>query len=327
MNEYKVKIYTYIDELSHRIDPVEIYGDSAEEEKNIVSEVFKKNGWEGDGEIKLIWIPPFMLNNGSTIGKYVWHVKQQNNGLSFLAFKGDFPFISDDWQPSRHEKKYFKDRIDGFKKTLDTYEESLDKISGTNNELLKIFLNGLHADIISTFYDFLNDFSLDIFMELVMYNNPYKLKINYRPNFNLSFKNVHEQEEAYPEGTYDESFVFCYSLIQALYDNFKFEPYEERIKVVCKAFDFDFFPTYGQKLRKQIEIRNAFQHRQGALDKKSYESIGMKVEIRQPGGGVIEYRPWNYIVLTIEEIKEFIKLLKCFCEDFMNSITAKIEAI
>ena len=59
MDEYKIKVYTYIDELSHRIDPVEVFGTNAEKEKQIVADLFKVNGWEGDGEIKLIWIRSF----------------------------------------------------------------------------------------------------------------------------------------------------------------------------------------------------------------------------------------------------------------------------
>ena len=327
MDEYKIKVYTFIDNLEHTIDPVEIYGCDADEEKQKVSNLFKEHGWESDGEIKLIWIPPFLYRSGPSTGKYVWHAKQLNNGTSFLAYKGDFPFISDDWQQTKFEENYFKKMIDGFNDNLNDYENNLNKIDKVDSDLKRILLNGIHADIVSNFNDFLNDFSLDIFHELVMYNNPYKLKINYKPNINLSFKNVAEQTDSLPEGTYDENFVFIYSLIQSLYDNFKFEPYEKRINVVCRAFDFDFFPNYGNQLRKQIEFRNAFQHRQGQLDKKSYNAIGMKVEIKQEDGTLKEIKPWDEIVLTVEEIKYFIDLLKKFNNDFLTSIKNKIDGI
>lgn len=327
MDEYKIKAYTYIDDLNYRIDPYQIFGDQTDEEKNIVTALFKKYGWEGDGELKLIWIPPFLYRCGPSTGKFVWHVKQNNNGISFLAYKGDFPFISEDWQPTEFEKSYFKTMIDGFKETLNEQEKNLNKISSIDKLLLSSLLNGIHADLISSFNEFLNDFSLEIFHELIINNNPHRLKINYNPKFSFSFKKVSEETDSLPVGTYDGNYVFFHTLIQALYDNFKFEPYEERIKVVCKTFDFDFFPKFGSKLRKQVEIRNAFQHRQWQLDKKSYNAIGSKVEIKQQDGTYIEYKTWKKIVLTIEEIQDFITLLKDFCDDFMNSIKIKIETV
>lgn len=68
------------------------YGDEFMEEqydhtRSQVSKAFVKAGWEGDGKIQLIWIPPF-INTGfeGDMGSLIWHVKQSNNGTSFLAF-------------------------------------------------------------------------------------------------------------------------------------------------------------------------------------------------------------------------------------------------
>lgn len=55
-----------------------------------VHHVLLKAGWEGDGEIGLIWIPPFMLPTDS-FGTCIWHVKQSNNGTSFLASPMQLP--------------------------------------------------------------------------------------------------------------------------------------------------------------------------------------------------------------------------------------------
>ena len=326
MDEYVVKIYTYIDELRHRIEPNEIYGDIAEKEKQIVADLFKEKGWEGDGEIKLIWIPPFLCDNGSTIGKYVWHVKQSNNGISYLAYKGSFPFITEDYQPIDFVDTVLYANVDSFKKQILNYQTILNKIDSSIDEnLINITVNGFHADIIASFNEFINYFSLEIFHELILENNPYKLKINYKPNFSLSIKNIISTCDGLPEGTYDENFIFQYELIQSLYNNFKFEPYENRIKVVCNAFDFDFFTNYGSELRKQVEIRNAFQHREGMLDKKSYDSIGSKVFILQEDGTNKEYKAFETVVLTLAEVKKFLNILDNFCDDLKNAIEQKIQ--
>lgn len=46
---------------------------------------FRAKGWEGDGSIEIFWLPPFIVKLNDTAGFIVFHVKQQNNGTSFLA--------------------------------------------------------------------------------------------------------------------------------------------------------------------------------------------------------------------------------------------------
>lgn len=53
-----------------------------------VKKALKDYGWEGDGEFGIIWIPPFLMPVYDA-GIYLWHVKQSNNGISFLASKED----------------------------------------------------------------------------------------------------------------------------------------------------------------------------------------------------------------------------------------------
>ena len=63
-----------------------------EYERNQVAKAFVKNGWEGDGTLMLIWFPPFVdYKIEDTFGSYVWHVKQSNNGTSFLGFINEPP--------------------------------------------------------------------------------------------------------------------------------------------------------------------------------------------------------------------------------------------
>ncbi len=46
--------------------------------------VFRAAGWEGDGELGYIYLPPFVFDSGDTFGCVVYHVKQHNNGTSFI---------------------------------------------------------------------------------------------------------------------------------------------------------------------------------------------------------------------------------------------------
>jgi hypothetical protein len=54
---------------------------------------FKKAGWEGDGRLGFIWLPPFLFeDNTDTWGVCLWHVKQSNNGTSWLCARKPYDF-------------------------------------------------------------------------------------------------------------------------------------------------------------------------------------------------------------------------------------------
>ena len=51
-----------------------------------VKKRLRSAGWEGDGVLQLLWLPPFVGTGvEDTWGTCVWHVKQRNNGTSWLA--------------------------------------------------------------------------------------------------------------------------------------------------------------------------------------------------------------------------------------------------
>ena len=57
-----------------------------------LSELFRAGGWEGDGTIECIFIPPCFCNRGDTHCATIYHVKQSNNGISWLAIPNGFRF-------------------------------------------------------------------------------------------------------------------------------------------------------------------------------------------------------------------------------------------
>ena len=57
--------------------------------------LLKRHGWEGDGTLELLWLPPFMgVGVEDTYGVVCFHVKQSNNGTSWFASKYALPFES-----------------------------------------------------------------------------------------------------------------------------------------------------------------------------------------------------------------------------------------
>jgi len=89
LKTFKVEAYEWIDNLNFTIRPEDCLA-NAEDYINIVKEMFLKAGWDGDGEIELMWIPPFMFHEERkeefTVGVTIWHVKQLEDGTSWLLF-------------------------------------------------------------------------------------------------------------------------------------------------------------------------------------------------------------------------------------------------
>src|SRR5215469_1337963 len=60
-----------------------------------LAEIFKQAGWEGDGKIQCFFVPPcFSVHgrDGDTSCVSIYHVKQKNNGISWLAIPNGFKF-------------------------------------------------------------------------------------------------------------------------------------------------------------------------------------------------------------------------------------------
>jgi hypothetical protein len=61
----------------------------------VARETFLAFGWAGDGEIGLLWVPGFTFpipTDHRFLGAAVWHVKQENDGISFLLSPVALPF-------------------------------------------------------------------------------------------------------------------------------------------------------------------------------------------------------------------------------------------
>ena len=54
-------------------------------------------GWEGDGTLEAMMVPPFFTNQGDSFWFPVFHVKQRNNGTSWIA--SERPLSVEDIEP------------------------------------------------------------------------------------------------------------------------------------------------------------------------------------------------------------------------------------
>lgn len=87
--------YEYIDELSFMPLARELLKDWSEAEAilDAVEVKFRSMGWDGDGDMQVMWLPPFVgAGPDNNFGCYSLHVKQFNDGISWIASPYAFPF-------------------------------------------------------------------------------------------------------------------------------------------------------------------------------------------------------------------------------------------
>ena len=97
VREFHVYTYHFIDDGKFIPRAKEVLASYPNGNKYIKeAEVLLKNhGWEGDGDMGLIWFPPFIgVGVEDTYGFVCFHVKQSNNGTSWLASPEQLPFES-----------------------------------------------------------------------------------------------------------------------------------------------------------------------------------------------------------------------------------------
>jgi hypothetical protein len=143
---YYVYTYTFLDDLSFIRSPEDVFEyEEHEKIEGFVQEVrrrFLESGWEGDGEIGIIWFPPFVdVGPEDTYGTYIWHVKQSNNGISFIA--SEYPIDFERLRLHNEEIPDWKRRgkpVNIIQSTVDI----LIKISKGYSEDITICLRGIH---------------------------------------------------------------------------------------------------------------------------------------------------------------------------------------
>ncbi|MEZ0175554.1 MAG: toll/interleukin-1 receptor domain-containing protein [Candidatus Reddybacter sp.] len=95
VHEYHGYEYQHIDVLEY-MPSAETVLQHTPNRDEIIKNVKKKlsdDGWEGDGEIQILWVPPFVgAGVEDTWGFAIWFVKQSNNGTAFMASPVSLPF-------------------------------------------------------------------------------------------------------------------------------------------------------------------------------------------------------------------------------------------
>ena len=105
LREFYSYSFEYIDNRLFCISAEQLLGTLvARTYVEISKDLFREAGWDGDGEIELLWLPSFVFPWSSDVpptGVVIWHVKQIEDGISFLLSPIKLPFEAFQHMPNK----------------------------------------------------------------------------------------------------------------------------------------------------------------------------------------------------------------------------------
>lgn len=324
----RVEIYQFIDNLAHIVSPSDVYDEIQYKDlERKVKQAFSNAGWEGDGEIGLIWIPPFMFENcDDTMGNYIWHVKQNNNGISFLGYieneieqdNIEEKKESEEFTITRNESTYMLEEVKKYKELLLDLKKAKDE--GIVESLYYVTLNALQNEIVAEFIDYIDEIYL-LFAEHVLgQNNPDGIKLA-KAKVNLPLDIISNGTE---DG-YINSWLILKSIVSAMWKDFKFWKFSDKFREVCRCIDFNCPDDIRKIIVKHVEIRNSIQHHRGQFTPETSKIMGQSyIEILKEDNIEIRIEVWNEITLSICEVERFLDALEKFVNTYEEYITRRM---
>ncbi|MGN4542754.1 hypothetical protein [Bacillus cereus group sp. MYBK95-2] len=340
IENFLVYEYHFLDDLSF-IKPLNEYLDSNQEEITTkLKQLFSRYGWEGDGELGIIWLPPFVdIGIENTCGHYVFHVKQSNNGTSFLASDIELPFeilieqnafqskIEESNTESTHSEiniietdvEFFKKQLLDYKIKIHNELQAVDNLPNTEltDEIKNKILGYNQCMIIQHLHDFIDNCFLSILLEVFNNGNSNNLKLK-KSAVKIDLSKHSLKDNKLP----NDSWFTIQMIISDIWNSFKFESFNEKLKKIASSFDYKIQHDLKKEMLKHVIIRNCIQHHNCKLEPSSLKSFGYNsISVLNNNNEILEISSWKAIVLSKNELFILINSLLNFVDEFSSHAT------
>jgi hypothetical protein len=340
--------YTFLDDLSF-IKPIENFFSPEMEQKYLyeLKVLFESHGWEGDGELGVIWLPPFIgVGAEDTHGHYIFHVKQENNGISYLAsdiqlpfarlieqnnFSSTLPRADRGFSSSKNyeEINIVQTDVDALKEKLTLYKKNIEVELGAISQITdSIIVNDLtekilgynQCMIVQYVTEFFDDCYLRILVEVLSDGNQSNLKL-IRSSVKIDLGKHHSDDDDLK----GDSWLTIQMLISDIWHSFKFEGFGDKLIKLFKPLEYSISTELKQQILTHVIIRNCIQHHDWQLEASSLKSLGREsIGILQEDNTTLTIFKWKKIILSKNEIINFIDHLICFADDFSNHVSGRV---
>lgn len=354
ISRYHIYVYTFLDDLSFIQDPFACFQDEdstdISDAIHLVGEKFKEYGWEGDGTIGVIWLPPFVdVGIHDTHGNYIWHVKQYNNGISFLACDTALDFERLNEQNNLSVDLRNRDNVTA-ESIIETYVnllfKQIQRVRGHIDETLQFLsecsltdtAESIRQDIlvhnqgilVRSLHELLDECYLQILIRAIGSGNPHNIKLrksNVRIDTSKYLPDLNEDDDN-DSNTGDASHWFTVrGLISDMWKAYKWEPFNDKTSMLFKSVDYPAEEACMYEIRKHVILRNCIQHHEGGLDRDSLKQLGREeLEIRTDQNSYM-IKAWEAVILHENEIYHLCDMLLRFANEFHEHIRVRIPEL
>ena len=286
-----------------------------------------------DGKINILWIPPFLdESEDPSYGSIVWHVKQKNNGISWLAVPKVLTSsrIVDQNKEVTIGKKIIKSSSiinihkEIFLKQTNEVEVVLDELlnkSEIYSELIKnTTLIYAQNKLLSSFVDFIEEVYLQLLIHFIEANNFDNIKLS-KINVRIDMKNMQIEDDRFQR---DQSLTLR-MIMKNIWDNFKFLPFKEKLNEILNSVDFNLSEQDKIAIRKHIYLRNCIQHHNSHVQNDISKNIGRNdIPILNNNNELIYIKEWGKIELSFSEVTILKETLAAFCDNYEKHILRRM---
>jgi len=289
--------YHHLDDLSFVRRPEEVFSNLKPDDfSRLVGAVRARlvaAGWEGDGKLGIIWLPPFVDTNvEDTWGNYLWHVKQANNGTSWIAGKSPLGFErikqqneNIPWNTHVRASIVFhagRALLSGVETLLASVIRRMDGLASLSNSLITEIRDELlisaQGELVTELQKFLDACYLEVLIHVLDQGNPSKLRLSkFKVNLNPSDyipadTNSVSERDREREGQW----FTLKGFVSDVWLSFRFAPFHSKKDMLFGACEFQINAGIDQQLKKHIELRNCIQHHSRMVTSDALEHAGVK---------------------------------------------------
>jgi len=344
-----IQQYQFLDDLSFVRNPADVLDKSEKDElqKFIVALAtqFKKAGWEGDGEIGLIWLPPFVdVGVEDTWGTYVWHVKQSNNGTSWLASD-----TSLDFKRLREQNEHLGrgDRVPVgimFTACNTLQKRVLRVISNVSRQLKALptrpiaimteiqeeLTQAAQGGLVSQLNYFLDDCYLEVLQEVLDFGNTSRLRLGkFKANLSpMTYIPELAEETAGTRDAESGQWFTIKGLISDIWQSYKFEPFKQKTEMLFKACEYKVDAGIHSSIMKHVLLRNCIQHHERQVTADALRQAGLKeFTVLRRNRSTMKLGVGARISFPLAELVELAKQLDTFAMRFDAHTRTRIRSL
>lgn len=327
--------YMFIDDFSFIQEPEVLCLPNLETTLEHVRSRFVQAGWEGDGNIGVLWLPPFVLTGtDDNYGVVVWHVKQRNDGISWLLspiplnLKPLLEQNETDWllpiSLVEGETERFVEKIDTELQILDNrlafirgMPESDDRLGLEHDHV--VFRQG---QMVMHYHDFLDDCFLNFVKEVIEGSTEItEIKLRGAIKLEISPSGI-----AVPNDNEDAAFLTRIQIIQSIWDWYRMAAFKDKSDMLYGSVRHQPDQDHKRTILRHVYLRNCIQHHGGQLTADVLSKLGVnRIEIATANRPIV-LTAWNKIVLTQEEVHLLHTALKEISQSFERFVNTNIRA-